>query len=218
MGESAQAEPTDRDGSVGRVFGRLDIDPQCPQATECRCTVGARRVAAQGGRAICEGSQYGVSMRNRLIAGNAQTASNVTRGFDGHRRGGGVVHARTIHQRITTTRSLLAKQRAGSYGTGDPYSSMSDIGHAIRLACPSHFDMLDFVQLLADHIRQVGGLDEDSVHWVGVAVRESVINAIKHGNGESDSPRSRWLPPWIPTTCSSPVAAASSSCGASWTI
>src|SRR5207247_4767896 len=26
------------------------------------------------------------------------------------------------------------------------------------------------------------GLDDEAVHWVGVAVRESVINAIKHGN------------------------------------
>jgi serine/threonine-protein kinase RsbW len=26
------------------------------------------------------------------------------------------------------------------------------------------------------------GLDDDQVHWVGVAIRESVINAIKHGN------------------------------------
>jgi len=30
----------------------------------------------------------------------------------------------------------------------------------------------------------LGGLDEDAVHWIGVAVRESVINAIKHGNRE----------------------------------
>ena len=29
---------------------------------------------------------------------------------------------------------------------------------------------------------QLAGLDEDAVHWIGVAVRESVINAIKHGN------------------------------------
>ena len=26
------------------------------------------------------------------------------------------------------------------------------------------------------------GLDEDELHWVSVAVRESVVNAIKHGN------------------------------------
>ena len=66
---------------------------------------------------------------------------------------------------------------------------MSDIAQAIRLEFPSHFDMLDFVQLLSDHIGQVGGLDEDSMHWVGVAVRESVINAIKHGNEEDDRKR-----------------------------
>jgi serine/threonine-protein kinase RsbW len=30
----------------------------------------------------------------------------------------------------------------------------------------------------------MAGLDEDAVHWVGVSVRESVINAIKHGNRE----------------------------------
>ena len=30
----------------------------------------------------------------------------------------------------------------------------------------------------------MAAFDEDSVHWVGVAVRESVINAIKHGNRE----------------------------------
>jgi len=30
----------------------------------------------------------------------------------------------------------------------------------------------------------MAGFDEDVVHWIGVAVRESVINAIKHGNKE----------------------------------
>ena len=66
---------------------------------------------------------------------------------------------------------------------------MSDIGHAVRLEFPSHFDMLDFVQLLSDHMGEVGGLDEDSMHWVGVAVRESVINAIKHGNDDDENKR-----------------------------
>lgn len=61
---------------------------------------------------------------------------------------------------------------------------MTADGHFIRLEIPSHFDMLDFVQLVSDHMGRVGGLDEDSAHWVGVAVRESVINAIKHGNAE----------------------------------
>jgi serine/threonine-protein kinase RsbW len=30
----------------------------------------------------------------------------------------------------------------------------------------------------------MAAFDDDAVHWVGVAVRESVINAIKHGNRE----------------------------------
>ena len=44
--------------------------------------------------------------------------------------------------------------------------------------------MLDVVQAVSDRLGQIGGLDEDAIHWIGVAVRESVINAIKHGNRE----------------------------------
>jgi serine/threonine-protein kinase RsbW len=57
-------------------------------------------------------------------------------------------------------------------------------GHFIRLELPSAFEWLDLVQLLSDRLSALAGLDEDGVHWVGVAVRESVINAIKHGNRE----------------------------------
>jgi len=42
--------------------------------------------------------------------------------------------------------------------------------------------MLDLVQIVGDHIARELGLDDESIHWIGVAVRESVINAIKHGN------------------------------------
>ena len=52
----------------------------------------------------------------------------------------------------------------------------------IRLEFTSAFEMLDFVQVVNDHVGREVGFDEDSVHWVGVAVRECVINAIKHGN------------------------------------
>jgi serine/threonine-protein kinase RsbW len=57
-------------------------------------------------------------------------------------------------------------------------------GGTVRLRIHSHFDMLDFVQVVSDRIGQLAGLDEDAIHWIGVAVRESVINAIKHGNRE----------------------------------
>ena len=54
--------------------------------------------------------------------------------------------------------------------------------HIVRLEFTSTFEMLDFVQVVSDHIGRGIGLDEDAVHWVGVAIRESVINAIKRGN------------------------------------
>ena len=58
-------------------------------------------------------------------------------------------------------------------------------GGTVRLQVHSHFDTLDFVQMVSDHMANLAGLDEDGVHWIGVAVRESVINAIKHGNREN---------------------------------
>jgi serine/threonine-protein kinase RsbW len=57
-------------------------------------------------------------------------------------------------------------------------------GGTVRLQIHSNFDMVDFVQVISDRVGQLAGLDEDTVHWIGVAVRESVINAIKHGNRE----------------------------------
>jgi len=52
----------------------------------------------------------------------------------------------------------------------------------IKLEFTSTYDMLDMLQVVTDHACKQVGLDEDSIHWVGVAVRESVANAIKHGN------------------------------------
>lgn len=61
---------------------------------------------------------------------------------------------------------------------------MNQRGGLVRLQIPSIFEMLDIVQVLSDRMGHLAALDEDALHWVGVAVRESVINAIKHGNRE----------------------------------
>jgi serine/threonine-protein kinase RsbW len=55
-------------------------------------------------------------------------------------------------------------------------------GNTVRIDFHSSLGMLDFVQMISDHIARSIGLDDESVHWVSVAVRESVVNAIKHGN------------------------------------
>jgi serine/threonine-protein kinase RsbW len=59
--------------------------------------------------------------------------------------------------------------------------------HIVRLEFTSAFDMLDFVQIVSDHMSRGIGFDDDAAHWVSVAVRESVINAIKHGNRNDES-------------------------------
>ncbi len=62
---------------------------------------------------------------------------------------------------------------------------MTDVRRVFRLNLQSHLDVLDYVQVVCDRLCAMAHLDEDAEHWVGVAVRESVINAIKHGNHES---------------------------------
>jgi len=60
---------------------------------------------------------------------------------------------------------------------------MAPNGHVVvRLEFTSAFEMVDCVQVVADHVGRGVGLDDEAVHWMGVAIRESVINAIKHGN------------------------------------
>jgi len=79
---------------------------------------------------------------------------------------------------------------------------MTQGGSTVRLDFHSTFEMLDFVQVVSDHISRLVGLDDDAVHWVGVAVRESVINAIKHGNaGDEDK---RVHVEFTPLDCDSP--------------
>ena len=55
-------------------------------------------------------------------------------------------------------------------------------GAPVRLDLPSCLDMLDLAQSVSEQVGRIAGLDEDSLHSIGVAVRESMINAIKHGN------------------------------------
>jgi len=51
-----------------------------------------------------------------------------------------------------------------------------------RLEFTSAFDMLDLVEMVGHHVARDVGIDEETLHWVGVAIRESVVNAIRHGN------------------------------------
>jgi serine/threonine-protein kinase RsbW len=55
-------------------------------------------------------------------------------------------------------------------------------GERIEITISSRFENIELVQVIAEHLCENAGMDEDGAHWIGMAVREAVANAIKHGN------------------------------------
>ena len=52
----------------------------------------------------------------------------------------------------------------------------------IEITVSSRFENIELVQVIAEHLCGTAGMDDDSSHWIGMAVREGIANAIKHGN------------------------------------
>jgi serine/threonine-protein kinase RsbW len=52
----------------------------------------------------------------------------------------------------------------------------------IEIRIGSTLEYLDLVQGLTDCVTAFMGFDDDTAHWIGMSVRESVTNAIQHGN------------------------------------
>jgi len=59
----------------------------------------------------------------------------------------------------------------------------------VRLDVASRFEMLEVVQTVLTHLATLVGFTEDATHYLSVALRESVVNAIKHGNKLDDAKR-----------------------------
>jgi serine/threonine-protein kinase RsbW len=59
----------------------------------------------------------------------------------------------------------------------------------VKLDMASRFEMLDVAQTVLTQLCKVVGFEDEVTHYMAVAVRESVVNAIKHGNGADESKR-----------------------------
>ena len=59
---------------------------------------------------------------------------------------------------------------------------MKTIASKIEVSIGSALEYLDLIQTVTDCITSLMGFDEDAAHWVAMSVRESVTNAIQHGN------------------------------------
>lgn len=61
----------------------------------------------------------------------------------------------------------------------------------VKLDIASRFEMLEMVQTVMGHLAGMVGFGEEASHYMSVAVRESIVNAIKHGNRQDESKRVR---------------------------
>jgi serine/threonine-protein kinase RsbW len=59
---------------------------------------------------------------------------------------------------------------------------MKTNSNRIDVTIGSALEYLELVQTLTDCITGFMGFDEDTAHWIGMSVRETVTNAIQHGN------------------------------------
>lgn len=59
---------------------------------------------------------------------------------------------------------------------------MNTTMNEIEVSISSALDNLGLIQILTDCLTEHMSFDEDSAHWIGMSVRESVTNAIQHGN------------------------------------
>ena len=61
--------------------------------------------------------------------------------------------------------------------------------YRFHLAIGSRFENIELVQVVLRDCLERLGMEEDTRHWVDVAVREALANAIKHGNRQDTSKR-----------------------------
>lgn len=58
---------------------------------------------------------------------------------------------------------------------------------SVKLVIPSRVRLVDLVHSAAEKIAEMAGFSDEEMLNIGLAVREAVINAIKHGNAEDAS-------------------------------
>jgi serine/threonine-protein kinase RsbW len=61
----------------------------------------------------------------------------------------------------------------------------------VKLDVATRLEMLDIVQTVLTQVCTIVGFEDETTHYLAVAVRESVVNAMKHGNKQDESKRVR---------------------------
>jgi serine/threonine-protein kinase RsbW len=67
-------------------------------------------------------------------------------------------------------------------------SSSNEAG-PIRMSLSSRFENIEMAQHLCGKLLEGWELNEETTHWILMALREALANAIKHGNGQDMAKR-----------------------------
>lgn len=71
----------------------------------------------------------------------------------------------------------------GTRAVREPYDTMTDSAPGpIVLWLSSRYENIELVQAALTHVCRQRGIDSEMEHWIGMALREAVANAVKHGN------------------------------------
>ncbi len=61
--------------------------------------------------------------------------------------------------------------------------------YSVSLSLASGLEFVEIAETVTHTLARLTGFDEDTAMWISMAVREAVINAIKHGNKEDRQKR-----------------------------
>ena len=187
--QPTQASAVHDDGGLAagdRIGLALEGHAERAQAVERGRAIGAGRIVRDPARAIGQRRQQRVAMRDGLVAGDAKTARQAPRRDNmrfqcrrhpatipcgsprpararDRRREAAPRRRNWLDHREGLCYPLQSLDRADAPGARRMSSPQPDI---VRLEFCSAFDMLDFVQVVGDHLCRRVGFDEDSMHWV----------------------------------------------------
>jgi serine/threonine-protein kinase RsbW len=57
------------------------------------------------------------------------------------------------------------------------------VATVVELEVPGRLEVVDDLEAVVVQLAARGGLDPDASHFLGVALREALMNALRHGNG-----------------------------------
>ena len=89
----------------------------------------------------------------------------------------GIPESTSPAEGLSTSESLATSESAAARSER-PSSEETQV----KISIGSRYDHIDLIQIVVDDALARLGLDDDARHWVGIAIREAVANAIKHGN------------------------------------